>query len=487
MKGIIVSRNILLSLALLMSQSACTTPNGSGGPEPATDATLPFDPLPYSELNGGERKVFAHYFTPFPLSLDNRDPDQDYYANHYLRPEGEDGRYSEQGGYLRARPLPRPVNPSEEWELEDMRREVRLAKAIGLDGFAVDLLSHGGTHWRRVSLLLDAARLEGDGFRILLMPDMAAQLRREPDKLVTMIRELADHPASFRLDDGRLVVSPYMAARMPPQWWEEQLSILADEGVEVAFVPLFHSWRQHYREYRGLSHGVSDWGQRNLSDSYLRSLTRMPREAQASGLLWMAPVVPQDVRPKNSIYWEAGNSELYRKQWRAAIDGGADWVHLITWNDFSEHSGIAPNTATGYAYYDITAYYSHWFKTGSAPAIVRDAIYAFHRVHPADVPPDPAVQPVTLKPGRGSAATRNRVEMLAFLTAPATLEIELAGQTHTMQADGGLRSFSIPLRPGTPVFRIVRDGRIVTSVTGKAISDTVKRQDMQYHGVSSLR
>ena len=55
-----------------------------------------------------------------------------------------------------------------------------------------------------------------------------------------------------------------------------------------------------------------------------------------------------------------------------AIDGGADWVQLITWNDYGEHTEIAPSTGTQHAFYDLTAYYTAWFKTGAAPRIVRD-------------------------------------------------------------------------------------------------------------------
>ena len=56
--------------------------------------------------------------------------------------------------------------------------------------------------------------------------------------------------------------------------------------------------------------------------------------------------------------------------------------------------------------------------------------------------------------------------MLAFLTSPATLEIELGGKTHSRQADKGVTSFKVPLAPGKPLFRIVRDGRVVGYLLG---------------------
>ena len=452
--------------------------------EPASSDTLPFDPLPYTALSGNQRKVFAHYFTPFPPSIDNRVADQDYYATHYLNPDGENGRYKEQGGYLRQRPLPRPVSQSPDWKFDDIRHEIRLAKAIGLDGFSLDLLALGGIQWERARLVLEAAEAEGH-FEIMLMPDMNAALRNEPERLTGMVEELSRYPAAMRLDDGRLVVSPYMAGKQSPDWWAGRLDELRQQGIRVAFVPLFHDWFKHYEDYASLSYGVSDWGARRIST--VRAWTKMANIAHASGLKWMAPVVPQDVRPKNSIYWETGNSELFRAQWLSAIDGGADWVHLITWNDYSEHSEIRPSTATGYAFYDLTAYYCLWFKTGQPPPIKRDAIYSFYRVHPVDSRPDPDRQRKMMVPARSSDRPLNRIELLAFLTAPGTLEIELAHKVHRKPADSGVTSFTIPLQSGTPVFRIVRDGTVVATLRGNAIHDNIAVQDLLYHGASSLR
>lgn len=82
---------------------------GLAPPVFAADAPpFPFDPPPLAVLRRSPRKVFAHYFTQFPISLDNADPARDYYATQYLRPEGEGGAHRGNGGFLRACPLPRP-------------------------------------------------------------------------------------------------------------------------------------------------------------------------------------------------------------------------------------------------------------------------------------------------------------------------------------------------------------------------------------------
>jgi hypothetical protein len=80
------------------------------------------------------------------------------------------------------------------------------------------------------------------------------------------------------------------------------------------------------------------------------------------GKILMMPVDPQQYRPKDFLFWEAGNSAAFRNAWMSSINGDADWVQLVTWNDFSKSSEVAPpyTDATlkrdiGTGYYDLTA------------------------------------------------------------------------------------------------------------------------------------
>ncbi|MFN8543924.1 MAG: endo-1,3-alpha-glucanase family glycosylhydrolase [Candidatus Binatia bacterium] len=423
------------------------------------------------------KKVFAHYFSPFPISVDNQDPAADAYSR-LVTPEGELGKYREAGGYIRERPLPRPPRPETDWRARDMEEEVRRATAIGLDGFAFDILGTSGPTWERLKLLLAAAHRVAPDFRILLMPDMNGELKEHPDHLVPTLEALATHPAVLHHPDGRLVVSPFNAAAQSAGWWSEQLAALRKRGIGIALVPLFLNWRNSAAEFTGISAGLSAWGPRTPSRA--RTLAADATEARQRAGFWMAPVAPQDFRPKNLFFWEAGASQLFRLMWEGAIQGDADWVHLITWNDYSEGTEIAPSTGIGYAFHDLTAYYAAWFKTGHAPTLPRDILYYFHRVHPA----------VPLRPGRlqpkgftsmGPDSPRDEVELLAFLRTPGTLEVTLGGRTYRHAAAAGMTSFRVPLAPGRPRFALIRDGRRVLSMTSAwDISTNYAYQDLLY-------
>lgn len=461
------------------------------------DSPLPFSRPPLSVLRESQKKVFAHYFTPFPLSLDNRDPATDYYTRNYLNPDGENGKFKQGGGYLRERPLPRAPRAEADWEARDMEEEVRRASEIGLDGFAADLLSSplstSSTHWRRVQRLLDAAQRVDPGFKIMLMPDMNVEYSSHPERLTDAIRALAAHPSALRLPDGRLVVAPYNAHNQSATWWKDWLDAMRSGGIDIALVPLFQGWRNYATAFAPFSAGMSDWGPRWPSGA--ASIVRDPAAAHDTYRvpIWMAPVAPQDYRPKavlegpdrTPVYWEAGNSQTFRTLWQSAIDGGADWVQVITWNDYGEHSEISPSTGIQHAFYDLTAYYAAWFKTGTAPPITRDVLYYFYRVQPTTAVPS---APQTLARRRGVDGPRDEVELLAFLTAPGTLEVELGGQTRRMDAGAGVTSFRVPLANGQPVFRLVRSGRTeITTTPPWTISDQVVYQDLLYRAGSNTR
>src|ERR1700738_3634819 len=89
-------------------------------------------------------------------------------------------------------------------------------------------------------------------------------------------------------------------------------------------------------------------------------------DAHSRGKIWMQPVSVQDNRPHTGVYWEANNTENLRTTWSAAI-GGADWVQIPTWNDYTENTQVSPSTHIGWGPLDIISYYLTQFKQGIAP------------------------------------------------------------------------------------------------------------------------
>ena len=77
----------------------------------------------------------------------------------------------------------------------------------------------------------------------------------------------------------------------------------------------------------------------------------------------------------------------------------------------------------------------------------------------------------------GRTPVSNAIEMVALLSGSATLEIEIAGKILRQESSGGLVVFTVPARPGRPIFRITRHGALFLkrSVTGRLLTIRGKR------------
>jgi Glycosyl hydrolase family 71 len=421
-------------------------------------------------LFASTKKVFAHYFLPFPLSLDNVTAVDDYYNTQYLNIHGESNKWLAQGGYLRQRPVGVTPNSASDWQLLNMEAEVRSAIARGITGFTFDVMSTsevvGSTS--PLSLMLSAAQAVDSRFKIVVMPDLSA-LGTNSAAVMQIITAVASSPAAYRLSDGRLVVSAFDASVASAGWWQSVLSQLSAKGINIAFVPVFLGWTTSAAAFAPISYGLSDWGTATAIAS--SEMQGAPGTAHSSyGKIFMMPVDPQQFRPKDFMYWEAGNSAAFRAAWTSSIQGDADWVQVVTWNDYSESGQISPytdatlRTDIGTGYYDLNGYYAAWFLTGQQPQITHDVLYYFYRREPTTAPASEQSKKEAIVSGTGTP--ENDIELVAFLTAPGVLKITIGGNTYTQNASAGIVSFKIPSQPGTPLFTLSRNGSDVFSFTG---------------------
>ncbi|MFI6905292.1 endo-1,3-alpha-glucanase family glycosylhydrolase [Nonomuraea sp. NPDC050394] len=464
---------------LVITYTAAEKPPVPAGP-------LPFDLPAISTLRASEKKVFAHYFTPYPISLDNKAGAEDYYARNYLNPAGESGKHAAYGGLLRDRPLPRAPRTGD-WQLADMESEIRLARTAGLDGFTVDILSLTSQHWTRLKLLVQAAKNVDPGFKIVLMPDMNGLKGVTPTQLAASMAELAQNSTVYRLADKRLVVSPFKAENQPVSWWREFMDIMqAKHNVKVAFVPVFLNFSTHAKAYAPISYGFSNWG--NRSPAQQAGVASNINLAHDLGKIWMQPVSVQDERPNQGIYDEANNTENLRLTWDKSITGGADWVQLTTWNDFSEGTQFTPSAHNGGAYLDLTSYYLTKFKTGKTPAIVRDTVYLTHRLQKAAQRPSGGSQTKFMVPRGGTSAPRDTVEVLAFLTGAATVQAAIGGTAKKADVAAGITATTFPLAYGKHSASIVRAGKTTAKVVSPfEVKSSLPNQDLQYVAATSGR
>ncbi|HTD72001.1 MAG TPA: glycoside hydrolase family 71 protein [Steroidobacteraceae bacterium] len=450
------------SAALMPAHAALVTAQNSG------DACMPITMPTRDALFNTPQRIFAHYLPTFPASIDNRPSASDYYNVQYLNPAGENGKFEAQGGFLRQRPSGVPVQSNPKWKQLNMQHEVSLAMARGIQGFAFDIMSvtQATDPEGPLQTMLAAASAIDSRFKIIVTPDMTV-FKSDPASVIKIYEAAATKPAAYHTADGRLIIGAYDAGLNSAAWWKSVFSQLAAKNIRVAFVPTFLGWMPNAPSFDPISSGFGDWGTATpFKEAFM---VNQPAFALSEyGKFFVMPVDPQQYRPKNYFYYEAGNSAAFRSGWNSAITGRSSWVLLVTWNDFSESSQVQPySDATvrrdiGTGYYDLTGYYAAWLGSRVQPKITHDVLYYFYRREPSNSAGPRQSEGVTVQ---GSVAD-DKIELLAFLTAPGVLKITIGGQTYTHDAPAGLTSFMIPTQPGIPLFALSRDEAEVFSFQG---------------------
>jgi hypothetical protein len=475
----------------------------------SASGVFPF--VDHSSAKSASRKVFLNYFPWLLLSLDNKPLNADFWSSPGKIIPAVPASSDTPGAFFDTKPITlnqRPISPqpwdSPFWRERNLTIDIFRAQRIGADGFLLTLPQiNQGPMWDAAVMLCGVASHVAPGFRVIIQPGMASLAggKVEPAALVEAIATLGGCPAAYHLADGRLVIAPWAAEKEPPEFWRTVISGLAAKGIKTALLPVLLSASEDSAgKLAPLSYEMSYWAWADVNST--AGPAHHARELLSSySNRWMAPVRPQDVRPKQSISGESENTTLFRQMWMAAIeDPKAADVQVITWNDLSEGTEIEPASATQFLFYDLAAYYTSWYKTGHPPAIRSDAIYYCSRTQvlaatAADAPATERYRgiPVAASVGPmkvlGQTPLSNNVEMVAFLTAPSRLEIVVGGRTFQKDAAGpGLALLTVPAVAGRPKFRIMRAGAGVAQVEAHyAIAPAGAVPNLFYYGGSSNR
>jgi hypothetical protein len=164
----------------------------------------------------------------------------------------------------------------------------------------------------------------------------------------------------LRLPDGRPVVFVYRADLLSAAQWKDINAALSAAGIKVALIGSdmavdvlneldgYFTWNSLV--YSNLTAAYQQRGELTQTDHLL-----FPTEARK---IWVATATPGMNHTHNPFvpprYYDREDGMRYINQWQAGTDSRADWRLIATWNDFGEETAIAPSTAWGTTYTDLT-------------------------------------------------------------------------------------------------------------------------------------
>jgi formylglycine-generating enzyme required for sulfatase activity len=374
--------------------------------------------------------------------------------------------------------------------VEFYKQEIELAQRHGIDGFAMNCGEwmkkdaktgawQDGKYVKAAESMYEAARQLDSGFKLFVSADVNG-LCDLPENMGDMVTRFYDHPNQFRHGEQR-VISAWAGG---PDTYRPALDKLKADGRKVCFVPFLYppkykmawSYETVLQFFENQPHmdGIFYFGADDSVNGIVRRNAMGRRVTQRLGKIYMAGASPAY---NSANLRDFRGMEGYGAMWEGLIRDGADWVELVTWNDYQEDSNLMPfRWPNGQdrryfnrdeAFLDATGYYSAWYKTGVQPAITQDKVYVCYRSRsvwqrrawnekeqvwedvvlttrwPFDQPHDDA---------------GDFVYVTTFLTAPATLTVELAGKKHGFEQPAGIAHAAVPLAPGVPRVVLTRAG-----------------------------
>jgi hypothetical protein len=468
-------------------------------------ARIPFVILPNREPSPPDRprKVFAHYMGCYPAGtgVTRNAVLKAGEAMHHDR--GDD--VAQRGGRFRNFPLV-PREPALTAE-QSADLEIRRALRIGIDGFAVDAWAGGQGAEDVFDALIKVAEDRDYPFELTICLDNVG-----PAAVRSLLEKHGRSPKLARRDGKPLMFTYFshgkalgtLAAeiddRIPDG--ERQAAVNRLRATELGWHLIGQTFRKaeesigqpvsfHYdlnyffhevppdlvrpgmmtRAAAALAKHVSVLGSfGTYGFGYGDRTEDIARAVREAGAEWSGPGgmhQKENILPGGGEIFMPRGTERLRGVWADMIRDQASLLQLVTWNDYTENTNLAPAFNTRYTIYDLTGYFIDWWRRGEPPVPEQDRVYLTYAKYPRDA---------RGWPFRIGVRSDRRLEVLTILTEPAT--VRLPGREIRYQAPAGLHVADFPVTPGPVSAEVVRDGAVVVRLESpEPITDRPFRED----------
>jgi hypothetical protein len=236
--------------------------------------------------------------------------------------------------------------------------------------------------------------------------------------------------------------------------------------------------------YNDIFDAHSNFGQRDPNSTNSTSIDASGAAAHCASVFskqWMTPcavqaVVPRGDTPNNILnhgwMWEALGFGQIIAATNVAIANNSNYLCWNTGNDLPEgsHIGVSKNNKRNWL--DIISYFNVWFKTRSAPTILRTVAYVANRNHKMVNPGRPTFTSTQDKFEQIESGTTltDIVDVLVFAAQSVDVSVTVGGVTTDFNGlAAGVRRCTVTARVGavSAVVKVAGSGTILTSVISR--------------------
>ena len=130
-----------------------------------------------------------------------------------------------------------------------------------------------------------------------------------------------------------------------------------------------------FNNYFGAIGGFADFDAPMRNPEFMAKLAAVVHSGSAE---WAPPVWYQYNNWAGHVEQVLGTDKL-RSTWQRAREQNATLLQFATWNDYGEHTTLAPTTASYYGIGDLNRYFADWWKTGHEPQLSDDRMYVSYK------------------------------------------------------------------------------------------------------------
>lgn len=156
-----------------------------------------------------------------------------------------------------------------------------------------------------------------------------------------------------------------------------------------------------------------------------------------------------------------GLTQTFRDKLQMAVDLDSPLINFTTWNDYPEGHHLAPEINHNFGFSLLLKHYLAKWR-GTDEGLPEDAVIVFFKKYPSSSTPDPFDIKVAYKKAIGGPEVEDGIEVVTMLSGPGVLYVN-DNPPHEVPA--GLAVSRFKMQPGPVSARVERAGDIVAQLT----------------------
>ena len=366
----------------------------------------------------------------------------------------------------------------------DYTHDISLAKAAGIDAFAVN---YGGWNcdWNLLATFLHKFYQDASSLNFKIFMSYDTTVMNDPNMMVNLSSTYAHHPAQLWVD-GKIFLSSF-SVNPPP--WNWQTDVLDKIDGPVMFMPGTISRSAASVAAENVGSGPFTWMHPASSTEEEAAIDKdFSKQREVAAKPWMAGIAPWFFKRMGAdLNWlHAQDSGMWLDRWMHLLELKPNFIEIVTWNDFGESSYVGPTRSfhsnrqaqndcfygglNHTAFLQMSKIFIKAFKAGKTyPTIApeEEDVFFFYRLQPAGM----NVQNDKLPLPKNVTDIKDNVYVISFLASDATITVTSGSDSKSVRHHSGVGKATVAWNLGEQrlsMDRMLGGGRLLNK-TGPAI------------------